>query len=67
MRTRRISISAATGFGIEHSVQVIIMVSKIAPAKGSCSADALISETGRRASAILFLAIWSSSIEGSIA
>jgi hypothetical protein len=33
-RTRRISISAATGFGIEHKVQVITMVSKSALANG---------------------------------
>jgi hypothetical protein len=31
---RRISISAATGFGIEHKVQVVAIVSKSALANG---------------------------------
>jgi hypothetical protein len=39
LRTRRISISAATGLGIEHQVQVVVMVSKAALANGICSAE----------------------------
>jgi hypothetical protein len=33
-RTRRMSVSAAIGFGIEHKVQVITIVSKTALANG---------------------------------
>jgi hypothetical protein len=36
----------ATGFGIEHKVQVVTMLSKTTLAKGSCSAEALASDTG---------------------
>jgi hypothetical protein len=51
----------ATGFGIEHKVQVVTMLSKTTLAKGSCSAEALTSDTGTGTSAILFLANRSSS------
>jgi len=42
-------MSASIGFGIEHNVQVITMVSKTATANGRCSAEALISDTGTTA------------------
>jgi hypothetical protein len=67
MRTRRISISAATGFGIEHKVQVVTIVSKTLLANGICSAEPLTSDTGIGTSAVLFLANRSSSVEGSTA
>jgi hypothetical protein len=67
LETRRISISAATGFEIEHKVQVVTMVSKTVLPNGICSAEPLTSDTGTRTSAILFLANRSSSAEGSIA
>ena len=56
LRTRRISVNAPVGFGMEHKVQVITIVSKTASAKGTCSADPRRSDTGTTASAVRLLA-----------
>jgi hypothetical protein len=53
------------GFGIEHKVQVITIVSRTASAKGTCSADPRSSDTGTIASAARLLASRSYSVDGS--
>jgi hypothetical protein len=55
------------GSGIEHKVQVITTVSNDASANGRSSAEAVNNEMGTWQSAIRFLAMWSSSMEGSTA
>src|SRR5689334_8525977 len=46
LRTRRISVSAAIGFGIEHKVQVITIVSNTTSATGRFSEEARSNDTG---------------------
>ena len=66
LRTRLISVSAATGSAIEHNVQVITTVSKAVMANGSCSADARSSDTGKSVPFTRFQANPSSSGDGSM-
>src|SRR5690349_8749430 len=65
LRTRRSSVSAAIGFGMEHKVQVITIVSKTESESGRCSAEARSNDTGMTTSAARLLASRSNSGDGS--
>src|SRR5580704_13930540 len=61
----RMSVSAAIGFGIEHEVQVITIVSNTASATGRSSAEARSNDTGMTTSSARLLPSRSNSGDGS--